>query len=204
MGRFATSSGSFKPAFGIHNVVCCQIVDLGVQEKVWNNKPAGTSPKLQIAFEFIDIDADKDGELYHPVWGVEETNSTKSKANWRKTLEGWRGRAFTPEEIKSFDNKLVLGKPCTLVIGPNENGNPKITAVSAARDPKAKGLRPLQSFFFEDDFDGVLPDWMPDWLAEKVKESQEWDAYENGPEGVSEDPPTGADPSDVSDDDIPF
>ena len=44
------------------------------------------------------------------------TNSLGEKANLRKMLENWRGRAFTQEEMDGFDLRNVLGKACMISV----------------------------------------------------------------------------------------
>ncbi len=44
------------------------------------------------------------------------TASLHEKSTLAKDLKTWRGRAFTPDELKGFDIEKVLGAPCQLVI----------------------------------------------------------------------------------------
>ena len=193
MSRYAKATGSgggFKPEFGIHNAVCCQLVDMGTHDKEWQGKVVGTANKINIGFEFIDIELDGENETYHPIWGQQETNSLSKKANLRKLLEGWRGKALSDEELKSFDLDKLLGLSCHLVIQPNSNGNPKITAISKAKTT-FPGKRELVSFWFDEDFSGELPEWMPEWMKETIEDSEEWMAFHSpdefqGEESVDE------------------
>ena len=176
MSRYSTDSGGgggFKPEFGIHNVICCQLVDFGTTDKEWKGKIVGKVNKINIGFEFVDIELEgENGDKYHPVWGVQETNSLKSKANLRGLLEGWRGRAFSEEELKSFDLNVLLGLSCALVIGPNTNGNPKVTAISKC-NAKLEGKRECNAFWIDEDWDRSVPEWLPEWMKEKVNECDE-------------------------------
>jgi len=202
MSRYAKESGGggFKPPMGIHNVVCCQLVDLGTQEKEWQGKVIGKSPMINIGFEFVDITNEADGETYHPLWGIKETNSLGKKANMRKLLEGWRGKAFTEDELKGFDLEKLLGLSCQLVVQPNTKGNPKVVAITKA-PAKFGGNRDLHSFWFDEGFDGTLPDWIPEWMQEIIQQSDEFLGLHDQ-EIYEPDEPVEEEPAD--DDPIPF
>lgn len=205
MSRYATETGGggggFKPSIGIHNAVCCQLVDFGTHEKEWQGKIVGKVNKINLGFEFVDVNLEsEDGGTYHPVWGVQMTNSLGKRANLRTLLEGWRGREFTDEELKGFDLDKLLGLSCQLVIQPNTKGNPKIAAIAKA-PAKYEGKRDLRSFWFDDEFDGNLPDWIPEWMQEIIHESDEFLGL-NEQDSGSEDPES--DQAEEEDDCIPF
>ena len=50
-----------------------------------------------------------EGEMKPRAISETYTNSLGEKANLRKMLENWRGRAFTQEEMDGFDLRNVLG-----------------------------------------------------------------------------------------------
>ncbi len=179
MSRYATESsgGGFSPEFKIHRAVCCQLCDLGTHDKEWNGKVMGQCSEVNFGFEFVDIELEGDNETYHPIWGQRFTNSLGKKANLRKLLEGWRGKPFTDDELKSFDLQSVLGLPCSLVIQPNSNNKPKIMSIVKG-DDSIQGNREPRSFWFED-FTGELPEWIPEWMQKIIQESYEWDNYHN-------------------------
>ena len=176
MSRYATETGGgggFKPEFGIHNVVCCQLVDFGTTDKEWEGKIIGKVNKINLGFEFVDVELEGEkGDTYHPVWGIQETNSLGKKANLRGLLEGWRGRAFTEEELGKFDLDALLGLSCVLVIGPNSKGNPKVTAISNSKE-KLEGLRECKSFWIDEDWDRSIPDWLPEWMQDRISKCDE-------------------------------
>lgn len=207
MSRHATSKGSgggFKPEIGIHNVVCVQLVDFGEQPKEWAGKIIGTAPKINIGFEFVDIELEGENGAYHPLWGIQETNSTGKKANLRKFIDGWRGKPLTEEEAKSFDVGALLGQACQLVIGLNKNNNPKVDAIVRANQ-KLEPTRELKEFFMEEDYNGDLPDWLMDWMKDRIAESVEYIKAVT-PENFQEPPAPEhtIPPSDEYEDDIPF
>jgi len=203
MGRYTDevkSGGGFKPDIGIHNAICCQVVDLGTHNTEWEGKVTGKAPIINYTFEFVDIELEHDGEKYHPMWGIREKKSLGKKTNMKAFLEGWRGKQYTDEEKKNFDWGAPLGKSCCLVIGPNTKGNPKLTAIVAS-NTKLKGMRELHEFWVEAPPDFIFPEWMPDWMAKIIGESYEYSGMEDEHEEIP-DPRETSDP--IEDDDIPF
>lgn len=213
MGRYATAKGGggggFRPEVGTHNVICCQLVDLGTHDKEWQGKIIGKVNKINIGFEFVDITLEGEKGSYHPLWGAQYTNSIGKKSALRPLLEGWRGRPFSKEEEESFDMSKLLGLSCTLVIQPNSKGNPKIQAIIKAPAP-FDGKRELHEFWVEEGcFDEPIPEWMPEWMREEVEK-----CYENQigfdfdsipePEPMPSDPEETESADDDYDEDVPF
>lgn len=205
MGRHTDetkSGGGFKPECGIHNVICCQVVDLGTHDTEWEGKVTGKAPMINYTFEFVDEEREHDGEKYHPMWGIREQKRLGPRNNIRKFLEGWRGKEFTTEEKKSFDWGAPLGKSCQLVISPNQKGNPKLTAIVGSK-MKLTGTRELHEFWIDDDNPEYnLPEWMPEWMQKLVKESYEYTKREDAEFDRAESPNYVAEPDGF--DDIPF
>jgi hypothetical protein len=102
----------FTPApEGMHNAVGVDVVDLGMVDGQF-----GMKHKLKIVWE---IDAPmEDGRRF--VVSKRYNVSLHEKSTLFKDLKGWRGRPFTPEELKGFDLDKVIGAPCQLVIVHNE------------------------------------------------------------------------------------
>ena len=209
MSRTATSSGSggggFKPAVGMHNVVCCQIVDFGTHDKEWQGKIIGKVNKVNFGFEFVDVKLESENGTYSPIWGAQFTNSLGKKANLRSLLEGWRGKPFTDEEAKGFDLSKLIGLSCVLVIQPNSKGNPKIQAIAKAPAP-FQGEREPREFWVEKGcFDADIPDWMPEWMKEEVQNCYEFtDGFDFDKQGEPEPLPSEHEEEEIEDDDIPF
>ena len=204
MGRYTDetkSGGGFRPDIGIHNVICCQVIDLGTHNTEWEGKVTGKAPMINYTFEFVDIELEHDGEKYHPMWGIREQKSLGKKANMKKFLEGWRGKQFTDEEKKNFDWGAPLGKACCLVIGPNTKGNPKLTAIAATK-AKLKGTRELHDFWIEDEPDFEFPEWMPPWMQTLIGESYEYSGRAEPEEEITD--PRDVTQEDDEDSEIPF
>ena len=193
------TSGGFKPDIGIHNVICCQVVELGTHNTEWEGKVTGKAPMIIYSFEFVDVELEHDGEKYHPMWGIRERRQLGVRCNIKRFLEGWRGRQFTKEEREHFDWGAPLGKCCKLVIEPNNKGNPKLASIAGTKEV-FKGMRELHEFWIEKPPVVEFPEWMPEWMQEIIK-----DSYEYSEEPEMEDDPTQAAPvTDEYDDEAPF
>lgn len=193
-----SGGGDFKiPPEGTHIAVCNMIVDVGMQETGY-----GSKHKIYIRWElpqermeWDDNGAKKEGPL---VTGNFYTLSLSQKANLRKDLEGWRGKAFTPEELKGFDILKVLGHACQLSIVHNTSDGKTYANVSGVvalpkgvQAPKAE--IPLVKYTSDD-----IEQWdqVPEWLQMKIN---------NQPDDFNQDHNSGVTGQfDDFDDDIPF
>ena len=123
----AGSGTKFAPApAGTHAAVCCDVRDLGVLETTWKGK-AKKQHKVLLSWQ-IDEPRD-DGKPF--VVSKRYTLSLGDKANLRKDLEGWRGRAFTDAELHQFDVEAVVGKGCLISVVHAQSGTDTYANVSA-------------------------------------------------------------------------
>lgn len=102
------TGGDFQPAPpGLHQAVCCDVVDLGEQETAF-----GIKRQVRIIWQIKT--KNQKGERFQ----VRQTYtaSLNEKSNLRRDLESWRGRPFTPKEIAAFDVEAVLGANCQLQV----------------------------------------------------------------------------------------
>jgi hypothetical protein len=113
----------------------------------------------------------------------EFTLSTNEKSNLRAFLTAWRGKAFTEEEAKAFDVAKLLGVPCLLnIIHKQGRKDPSKTfdeIASATPLPKGMVCPPQINPTFE--FSHSEWDWekfngLPNFLQEKIKQSEEYKA----------------------------
>lgn len=102
----------YKPApSGTHVARCVQLIDLGNQYSKFYGK---TAYKVLLGFELPNQVQEHNGEPYI-VW-KRYTLLLSKRAALRKHLEAWRNRAFSEEELKSFDLATVVGVPCMVAI----------------------------------------------------------------------------------------
>jgi hypothetical protein len=103
----SNSTSSFKPVpSGMHLARCYRVIDFGTQTSTYQGK-TNHLHKVLVGFEVHGEDADgkpirtDDGKPM--IIAKQYTLSLNEKANLRADLASWRGRDFTPEEIRGFD-----------------------------------------------------------------------------------------------------
>lgn len=110
----------------------------------------------------------------------EYTLSMHEKANLRRDLESWRGKAFTEDQAKSFDITKLLGVPCMInIIHKSSTTGTKYATISSITPiPKGltcpDGVNPSFEFNFTDRFSDVVVESFPDFIKDKIKGSQEY------------------------------
>lgn len=111
------SSGNFElPEAGAHRARLIRITDIGLHESEYQGQK---STRSQVVFEFeLSDEVGSHGKpLTVSKW---YTKSMFSKANLRRDLEAWRGKAFSDAEAADFDPAALLGRVCLLTIQVNE------------------------------------------------------------------------------------
>ena len=166
---------------------CYSMILLGTIEEEFKGKKKKQT-KVRITFELPNemVKAFKEGEDDRPAAiGAEYTLSLSPKANMRKMLDSWRGKAFTEKEADGFDITKLLGKACMVNIihkpgavgGKNEG---KFFEEIASVTPIPKGIacpeqvNETQLFNFGDKFDAEFVEKLPDFIKNKIKSSDEW------------------------------
>lgn len=187
---------------GTHRAVCNLVADLGLQRTTWSGQES-VKPQVYLRFETPDerVEYEKDGVKHEgPLSiGATYTASLSEKANLRHILESWRGKGFTPAELKGFDLFNVLGKPCLITVSHTEkNGKVYANIVSVTGLLKGmeapKASNPLLKYSADEP--GALKD-LPPWLQTKIGE-----AVNTNPEPVPVEAIGQSRPD--FDDDIPF
>lgn len=107
--------------------------------------------------------------------------SLAPKANLRKTLDGWRGRPFTPEELARFDISAIIGAPCLLniIVETKDNGDKYNRITGVSRVPKGLDVPPMINEPIEFDIrDTEQPldiiKNLPEWLQKRIEASDEY------------------------------
>jgi hypothetical protein len=176
----ATASGdskTFDPApAGVHQGVCVDVVDLGILDVTWQGQ-SKKQHKINVAWQIAELREDGKPFLVFKRY----TLSLSEKANLRKDLESWRGRAFTREEEMGFDVESVIGANCLLNIQHNESGG-KTYANVVSIMPLVKGMPKMTA-------------------AEYVRKK---DRTEGTEARHISDEEMGQSRTDITDDDIPF
>lgn len=165
---------------GCHFAICNMVVDLGVQKDTYKGKPKNLH-KIYLRWEVPDerVTYEKDGKEIEGPCGIGNfyTLSLGEKAKLRAVLENWRGRAFTPEELKGFDITNVAGKCCQIMVQHNESGGKtyaNITGVMGiSREQKERAANAKSEvgvLVYSLENPAVNWDKLPDWLKERVED----------------------------------
>lgn len=190
---------------GNHVAICNAVIDLGVQK----GRGIYPDPKHEIYIRFElpteRVKYVKDGhEVEGPMSvGRRFTASMSQKANLRKFIESWFGKAFgTDEAASDFDVALLLSRKCLLNITHSDKGDKKYANIANAT-PIPKGMpaefsQHNQSISFDlTSSDQQTFNLLPEWLQKTINER-----LDDRLEDKSQKPATnnGA----PFDDDIPF
>jgi len=192
---------------GTYQAVCYSVIDLGTQ---YNEIFHKFSPKVVITWEIpsLRIEYEKDGEQLEGVRVISKTytNILHEKSNLYQDLVNWRGKSFTPEELKGFDVSQILGANCVLTIVNTEKNGKTYANVGGVSKPMEgmPSLTPENETVKYDIDDGseAIPTSVPDWIKDIIKKCREFarGGQPNldycGEGGTGEPSPT--------DDDIPF
>lgn len=168
-------SSKFPPIEpGTYPGVAYGVVDLGVHHSDKFDKDVR---KVLIMWELPQetITTD-DGEKPRT---ISETYSASlsEKAKLRQMLEGWRGRPFTPEELKGFNIAKLLGVGCYINIINVDGKEGKTFAKVQTVTLPVKGAAPivgsLEKIMFDLDAPGALEQMknLPEWIQKRIMES---------------------------------
>lgn len=188
---------------GTYPARCYQMIHIGtVDENIQGQRK--TLNKVRIGWE-LPTETHVFDQAKGPqplVISKDFTLSLNEKANLRKTLEAWRGKQFTDEEVAGFDLLKLIGAPCMISVILTEKGHNEISGVIKL----PKGLEVPESFNrpvvfdYDEHFDAGLVDNLPDFIKNKIKSSREWASkVHNQPPTVQAVPDNG----DINDD-LPF
>lgn len=170
-------SGGYDPVeAGTYPARCVAVVDLGIQHNTFNNKD---QEKVLLMFELPTERITVDGED-KPRWlSARYTMSLNEKATLRKTLDAWRGKPFTPEELLGFDLSSVINAPCMLTITNTEkNGNTYANISGVSKLMKGMEVPALENepivFDMEAENAEEIKKKLPDWVQKIIEESVSW------------------------------
>ena len=178
MATYATDSGGkdFEPVpEGSHLAVCDMFVDLGMQDSNYNGQHK-TQHKIYLRWQipllrmkWTKDDVEQEGPM---AIGSKFTLSLHEKAALLKILQSWRGRAFTPEELKKFDVTTILGAPCLITVthAPKDGGGVYANVGAVAKLPPGVPAPALEGekLLYDADNLGTFEKLRP-WLQEAIR-----------------------------------
>jgi hypothetical protein len=183
----ATNSGGDKfPIIdaGTYAARCFSMVHIGTVPELYLGVEKQMN-KVRITWELPTESVNINGEDKTRTISKEFTLSMNEKANLRKFLEGWRGKSFTEIEAESFDITNLLGKECLLsVIHKKSTDGTKTYANISSVSTLPKGMTCVPQInenyeFSYDNFSWDKFNALPDYMKDKMRKSQEFQAVEH-------------------------
>lgn len=195
-----TGGGDFEqPETGSVAANCIKIIDIGTQTSEYQGKP---NSRRQVLIGWEIEEPMSDGTLF--TVGRFYTASLSEKANLRKDLQAWRGRAFSEEELAGFDPKKLLGVPCLLTLVRNDKNKVVVQSVTKLPKSMAAPAKHHKTVFFSlTEFDKAVFDALPEGLKKIIVQSPEYKALQV-PANASAKPAAGGSGFDDMADEIPF
>lgn len=162
---------------GNHVAICNAIVDLGLQPG--SAMYPDPKRKVYIRFELPGerVTYQRDGKpVEGPMSiGTTFTASMSGKANLRKFVESWFGKAFPSDEAAGdFDFEKLLGRRCLLNVSHSEKGG-KVYANIQTATPLPKGMKSEEPqanaslYFSLESPDPETFNALPEWLRKKIE-----------------------------------
>lgn len=175
-------NGGFAPVeAGTYPARCVGVIDLGIQHNAFNNKD---QEKVMLMFELPTERITVDGED-KPRWlSARYTASLNEKATLRKTLDAWRGKPFTPDDLLGFDLTSVINAPCMLTVTNTEkNGNTYANISGVSKIMKGMEVPALENepiiFDMEAENAEEVKSKLPEWVQKIIEESVSWKSRES-------------------------
>ena len=128
----------FTPApEGLHQAVCVDVVDLGLQETPW-----GAKAKVRLVWQIEAVNPET-GKRF--LVSSLFTLSLNEKARLRHLLEAWRGKKFSQGELGGFDLEKLLNANCQIQIVHALSDDGRIWANVQAAVPLGKGMTKMRA-----------------------------------------------------------
>jgi hypothetical protein len=197
---------------GSHLARCYRIIGLGTQRSEYKGQ-VKFLPKVMLGWEIFAYDEDgkpknmSDGRPFGLFKNY--TLSWSEKATLRLDLQSWRGKAFTPEEMRRFDLANVMGAWCMINVVERQgmNGNTYSNVANVMPVPAhLKQLGLPEAYNKNEMFNINEPNMemfngFSDNLKKKIEASPEWQKI-LGKAAVQ--PGSISQAASTDDDDIPF
>lgn len=181
MGLMAKAGGSTVPVeAGTWPAICPGYADLGTQVSQF-----GSKRKVMIFWDIPDqrIEVERQGRMVSLPRRISRrfTLSLGKRASLRSMLEGWRGKAFTKEELDGFDLSKIVGAPCLLNVthDSGEGGQVYANVAGVMALPRSMPAPVLENDRFEymairEDGSFIPPpETLAEWVRNIIAESEE-------------------------------
>jgi hypothetical protein len=158
---------------------CYIIADLGTQETNFQGVK-DYKKQVLLSFEILDDDVKRaDGKPF--VTSKTFTASLNEKSGLRKTLDGWRGQAFTEDQLKGFELASIIGQyaQISIIHETSKDGQKTYANVSSIAPLHKSIARPAgvnEAVVFDMDDKAYVDNLskLPEWLQKKIEGSKEY------------------------------
>lgn len=175
--------GSFEqPPIGTHPARCVKLIDIGTQRGEYQGQ---VTLKRQIIIGWeLPMELMQSGEYAGKPFTCSKfyTASLNEKSTLRADLKNWRTRDFTEEELRRFDLRTILGKPCMVSITHTDKGRAKVTGVMSAMKGLTMPDQVNETLYFSLEpelFDRDIYDGLSDGYKKMINASPEWAQLHN-------------------------
>ncbi len=105
------------PTADIHDAVCCEFIDLGMQKSPYNGEEKHQGVFVFQVAERNEPDAvGKSGRKQVRLWFNMTFGNEAYPSKIRKILGSWLGQPLSQVQLRSFQIETLVGKPCRLVV----------------------------------------------------------------------------------------
>lgn len=182
---------------GTHVARCFACISLGTQ----HSEKFADSFKIMLMFELPNEMVDTEQGAKPMVISKEYSLSLGAKATLTQHLTSWRGRAFTPEEMKGFEVSNVVGAACQITIQHKTSSTGNVRGDITAITGLPKGMKapdqwhPSIKYEIEDGKNEVYQS-LPEWVRNKIAACEEWQPS-MVKKAVAPEPPSEGDDNEV-------
>lgn len=161
--------------------VLIEFLDLGTTYTKWDKH----TRQVRLTFEIEELMSSGLPFVLGITVSLTLGTGKKSKARLREALEAIQGRVFTTQELKGdIDFAKFLGRACMLSIihAENDEGRTYAKIASIGAVPKnynvPEPVNELKFLGLGEDFDQEVFDSLPQWIQDRIKESDEFKAMQ--------------------------
>lgn len=178
--------------------VCTKVIDLGTHLTEFKDEKTGEQKLQHQIAVFWELDEKmSDGRPFQV--NTFYTLSLNEKSKLYKDLVAWRGKDFTPEELRGFELANMLGKGCLInIILKNDKavvgGVSKLAKGMSAPKPEGELILFDISEWNQDTFNKLTEYWQ-----EKIKSSNEYHERLNAGNSAAQEAA-----NDIEESDLPF
>jgi len=174
----ASSGGSFEPRKPIPAAAYAAVLDLVADLGVQPSPNGQFAPKRTVVLRFqipeIRVEITQNGETKDLPAVISRTVglSLNEKSTLYGLLTSWRGKAFTPEELRRFDLSVIAGKPAFINVTHSVKGDRTYANLTSIMPlPKsipAPALEGKALVYSTDTPDAAVFDQLPAWIQDRI------------------------------------